>query len=84
MRSIFPVNEQFAKVFTWDSGNSAGELVGHTKRVLSGAFKVSQDTFQFCNNSRECVCVCVCVCVLISIVLCCVLMILYATVYFFV
>jgi WD40 repeat protein len=26
-------------VFTWDTGNSAGELVGHTKRVLSGAFK---------------------------------------------
>eukprot|EP00603_Paraphysomonas_imperforata_P006889 CAMPEP_0114434756 /NCGR_PEP_ID=MMETSP0103-20121206/12444_1 /TAXON_ID=37642 ORGANISM="Paraphysomonas imperforata, Strain PA2" /NCGR_SAMPLE_ID=MMETSP0103 /ASSEMBLY_ACC=CAM_ASM_000201 /LENGTH=632 /DNA_ID=CAMNT_0001604691 /DNA_START=25 /DNA_END=1923 /DNA_ORIENTATION=- len=32
-------NPLFAKVFTWDSGNSAGELVGHTKRVLSGAFK---------------------------------------------
>jgi WD40 repeat protein len=28
-----------AKVFTWDTGNSAGELVGHTKRILSCAFK---------------------------------------------
>lgn len=28
-----------AKVFTWDTGNSAGEMVGHTKRILSVAFK---------------------------------------------
>jgi WD40 repeat protein len=28
-----------AKVFTWDTGNSAGEMVGHTKRILSCAFK---------------------------------------------
>jgi WD repeat-containing protein 1 (actin-interacting protein 1) len=31
-----------AKVFTWDTGNSVGELVGHTKRVCSVAFKPSR------------------------------------------
>lgn len=28
-----------AKVFTWDTGNSVGELIGHNKRLLSAAFK---------------------------------------------
>jgi WD40 repeat protein len=28
-----------AKVITWDTGNSAGEMLGHAKRVLSCAFK---------------------------------------------
>lgn len=30
------------KVFTWDTGNSAGECVGHSKRVLSCAYKPSR------------------------------------------
>lgn len=33
---------QLAKVFTWDTGNSAGELVGHNKRILSVSFKSSR------------------------------------------
>jgi len=28
-----------AKVFMWDTGNSVGEIVGHTKRILSVAYK---------------------------------------------
>ena len=28
-----------AKVFVWDTGNSAGEMVGHTKRISSVAYK---------------------------------------------
>ena len=28
-----------AKVITWDTGNSAGEMLGHSKRILSCAFK---------------------------------------------
>lgn len=31
-----------AKVFTWDTGNSVGEMVGHNKRILSCAFKQSR------------------------------------------
>jgi len=31
-----------AKVFQWDTGNSAGEMVGHTKRILSVAYKPSR------------------------------------------
>lgn len=31
-----------AKVFTWDTGNSVGEMVGHNKRVLSVSFKPSR------------------------------------------
>jgi WD40 repeat protein len=31
-----------AKVFTWDTGNSVGEMVGHVKRVLSVAYKPSR------------------------------------------
>jgi WD40 repeat protein len=30
------------KVFTWDTGNSAGECVGHSKRVISCAYKPSR------------------------------------------
>lgn len=45
-------NPLFAKVFTWDSGNSAGELVGHTKRVLSGAFK-PQRPFRIMTGSED-------------------------------
>lgn len=33
---------QMAKVFTWDTGNSVGEMVGHNKRILSVAFKQSR------------------------------------------
>lgn len=31
-----------AKVFTWDTGNSVGEMVGHNKRVLSVSYKPSR------------------------------------------
>lgn len=31
-----------AKVFTWDTGNSVGEMVGHNKRILSCSFKQSR------------------------------------------
>mmetsp|Transcript_18263 Transcript_18263/g.18333 ORF Transcript_18263/g.18333 Transcript_18263/m.18333 type:complete len:625 (-) Transcript_18263:189-2063(-) len=31
--------ESMAKVFTWDTGNSLGEISGHTKVVLSASFK---------------------------------------------
>lgn len=30
------------KCFTWDTGNSAGEMTGHTKRVLTCAYKPSR------------------------------------------
>lgn len=31
-----------AKVFAWDTGNSAGEMVGHNKRITSVAYKPSR------------------------------------------
>lgn len=31
-----------AKCFTWDTGNSAGEMVGHAKKILSVAYKQSR------------------------------------------
>jgi len=31
-----------AKCFVWDTGNSAGEMVGHNKRILSCAYKPSR------------------------------------------
>ncbi len=35
-------NGLLVKCFTWDTGNSAGEMLGHTKRVLSVAYKQSR------------------------------------------
>ncbi len=28
-----------AKCFSWDTGNSAGEMVGHNKKIISVAYK---------------------------------------------
>mmetsp|Transcript_25474 Transcript_25474/g.37581 ORF Transcript_25474/g.37581 Transcript_25474/m.37581 type:complete len:625 (+) Transcript_25474:69-1943(+) len=41
-----------AKVFTWDTGNSVGELVGHSKRVTSVAFKPSRP-FRIMTGSED-------------------------------
>lgn len=41
-KKIIAVGEgsgMMAKCFVWDSGNSAGEMVGHNKRILSCAYK---------------------------------------------
>jgi WD repeat-containing protein 1 (actin-interacting protein 1) len=33
---------QSAKVFTWDTGNSTGEMTGHAKRITTCSFKTSR------------------------------------------
>jgi WD40 repeat protein len=45
-------NPLYAKVFTWDTGNSAGELIGHAKRVLSGTIK-PQRPFRIMTASED-------------------------------
>jgi WD40 repeat protein len=41
------------KCFTWDTGNSVGEMVGHTKRVCSVAYKPSRP-FRIMTGSEDC------------------------------
>jgi WD40 repeat protein len=41
-----------AKVFTWDTGNSVGEIVGHAKRILSVAYKPSRP-FRIMTSSED-------------------------------
>lgn len=41
-----------AKCFVWDTGNSAGEMVGHNKRVLSVAFKPNRP-FRIMTGSED-------------------------------
>lgn len=42
----------FAKVFTWDTGNSAGEMVGHNKRVITVSCK-STRPFRIMTGSED-------------------------------
>jgi WD repeat-containing protein 1 (actin-interacting protein 1) len=41
-----------AKVFTWDTGNSAGEMVGHSKRISTVSFKQSRP-FRIMTGSED-------------------------------
>ena len=41
-----------AKVFVWDTGNTAGEMVGHNKRVTSVAYKPSRP-FRIMTGSED-------------------------------
>ena len=41
-----------AKCFTWDTGNSVGEMVGHNKRILSCAFKPNRP-FRIVTSSED-------------------------------
>lgn len=43
---------QLVKCITWDTGNSAGEMTGHTKRVLSVAYKPSRP-FRIMSGSED-------------------------------
>ena len=42
MNTTFIVSGQLAKVFTWDTGTSLGDVSGHSKRILSCSFKPSR------------------------------------------